>query len=113
MELKYPDKKQMQIEFLHKYRDEFLRINGLKVGDKITMEFPYEVARSGYKRRGQEIYTYKKSMEGVLKVDDNGVLFAESIDFVDNYTTKTKGRSTEYVCQKIKSKVKFGTGFVF
>jgi hypothetical protein len=116
--LLYPDKLKLQNEYLVKYGEEFLKLNNLKIGDEIEIEFPYEGISQKYKSREMEKFSYSKKMKGVLKLDERGRLFAESIEDMQfyNYTSNGfSGRSRKSWYQSIskKSAVFFGTGFVF
>jgi len=118
LEYNFPDKAKLQNEYLVKYGEQFLILNNLKVGDEVILEFPYEGVSQKYKSREMEKYTYKKKVKGILKIDEQGRLYAESLEDMQfyNYTSNGfSGRSRKSWYQPIskKSIVKFGTGFVF
>jgi len=69
-----------------------LRINNLKIGDEIEIEFDYEKVSTRYKSREMDKYTYKKLAKGILKIDENGGLYAESIDNMIFYDYVKEGR---------------------
>ncbi|MEP7198034.1 MAG: hypothetical protein ABI851_16060 [Saprospiraceae bacterium] len=114
----YPDKVKLQNEYLVNYGKEFLNINKLIVGDEIIMEFPYEGLSQKYKSREMEKFSYKKTIKGILKLDDIGRLYAESLDDLVFYEYTSNGysgrqRKNWYKEVRKKSVVRFGTGFVF
>lgn len=114
----YPDKVKLQNEYLVNYGKEFLRINDLKVGDEIELEFPYEFIKQKYKSREMEKYSGKKIGKGTLKLDDVGRLYAESLDDFVFYKYTSNGytgrsRRSWYEEVRKKSVIRFGTGFVF
>jgi hypothetical protein len=114
----YPDKVKLQNEYLVNYGKEFLRINCLKVGDEIELEFPYEFVRQKYKSREMEKYSGKKIGKGILKLDDAGRLYAESLDdfvFYNHTSNGYTGRSRRSWYEEVRKKsvIRFGTGFVF
>jgi len=118
LEYNFPDKAKLQNEYLVKYGEQFLILNNLKVGHEVILEFPYEGVSQKYKSREMEKYTYKKKVKGILKIDEQGRLYAESLEDMQfyNYTSNGfSGRSRKSRYQPIskKSIVKFGTGFVF
>ena len=89
----YPDKVKLQNEYLVSYGKEFLRINNLKVGDEIDLEFPYEGVSQKYKSREMEKFSYKTTTRGILKLDDVGRLYAESIKDLVFYEYTSNGYS--------------------
>jgi len=112
----FPDTKKLHIDFLKTYRDEFLKLNNLKVGDEIELEFDYDVLRSAYKSREMNKYTLKKLAKGTLKLDDDGCLYAESLDdFTFYWHAPIRPGSTKYAwkSENRKSIKKFGTGFIY
>lgn len=115
-DLIYPNKDTLQKEYLRIYGEKFLLLNNLKVDDEIELLFPYERVSIPYKLRELCKYIYKMLCMGILKLDEDGCLYAESIDELDFYESrmKNKGRNvvTEYWHKKKKSIVKFGTGFI-
>lgn len=116
MILIFPDTKKLHIEFLKTYRDEFLRINNLKVGDEVELEFDYQVLRTSYNRREQNAYTWQKLAKGILKLDEDGCLYAESLDnFTFYWHAPIRPNSNKYTwkSENRKSIKKFGTGFIY
>lgn len=115
-ELIFPETKKLHIEFLKTYRDEFLKLNNLKIGDKIEIEFDYQVLRSSYNRREQNAYTFQKLCKGILKLDDDGCLYAESLDdftFYSNVPIRPDSNKYGWRSESRKSIKKFGTGFIY
>jgi hypothetical protein len=114
----YPDKQQLENEYLKKYGEEFLKLNNLKVGDEVEMNFDYEGISSGYGRGAEpNKYTYKKLAKGILKITHLGLLYAESIenmpffDWVNNNRTG-RARRAWYQPNPKKSVIKFGVGYI-
>lgn len=115
-EIIFPDIKKLHIEFLINYGIEFLKLNCLKIGDEIELEFDYDVLRSVYKSREMNKYTWKKLAKGILKLDENGCLYAESIDnFTFYWHAPIRPGSNKYAwhSKNTKSIKKFGTGFIY
>lgn len=108
-----PDTKRLQTEFLVNYGNELLRINGLKVGDEIETEFEYEKTSTRYKSREIDKYTYKKLAKGILKIDDNSCLYAESIENMQFYEYVQERRKYYYKSVMKKSIKRFGVGFIY
>jgi hypothetical protein len=118
VEYKYPDKEKLQDEYLKKYGEEFLKLNNLKLGDIITIKFTYEEVKSQYKSRKLERYTSNKLANGILKSNEKGLLYAESIEDMEFYhhcSNGLSGRSNRTWYKKVmkKSIHKFGTGFIY
>jgi len=114
----YPDTVKLQNEYLVNYGKEILKINELNIGDEIDIEFPYERLSQKYKSREMEKFSFKKTGRGVLKVDDIGRLYAESLEDFSFYEHTSNGysgrqRKSWYKEVRKKSVVRFGTGFVF
>jgi len=112
-ELIFPDTKQLHIEFLKNYGDEFLRINNLKLGDEIEIEFDYEQLRSGYKSRELNRTVWKKLAKGILKLDEDGCLYAESFEDFTFYWQEYIFGKYKWNSESRKSIRKFGTGFIY
>ncbi len=113
-----PNDKALKNEYLRSYGYEFLKLNNLQVGDEVEMDFPYEGVSSGYKTREMSKYTYKQNAKGILKLDENQLLYAESLDNFSFYEYKNnglRGRSQRNYYQEYKKKsiIKFGVGFIF
>jgi len=107
MKPQMPDIKKYKIEFLKNYQNEFLKINNLKIGDTVVMSFPYEIWRSG------QVMVTNKEAEGVLKVDKDGILFAESVEDMPFFTCHTRGRRTTYNQIERKAIAKIGTTVIY
>ncbi|MBP1165096.1 hypothetical protein JOE44_001980 [Chryseobacterium sp. PvR013] len=110
-QLLFPDKKSLQKEYLLKYRDQFLKLNNLKVGDEITLDFTCN------NLIGKQIYLTSKITTGILKLDENGFLYAESshnMPFYRQMDNGLSGRSKRSWFQRTdtKSKKYFGDGFI-
>jgi len=109
----FPDKEKLHIEFLVNYGNELLKLNNLKVGDEIEIEFDYEQLRSGYKSRELNRMVWQKLAKGVLKLDEDGCLYAESLDdFTFYWQTQVFGKY-KWQSETRKSIRKFGTGFIY
>lgn len=113
MNLIFPDTKRLHIEFLKTYRDEFLKLNNLKVGDEIELEFDYQQLRSRYKSREMDSYTWQKLAKGILKLDEDGCLYAESLDDFTFYHHVQVYGKYKWQSEIRKSIKKFGTGFIY
>lgn len=111
-EVKYvlPDQNQMKIDYFLKYKEVFLSLNGLKVGDTVTLPFEYEYLRTQYKKRSMSKYSGTKICEGVLKETEQGFLYAESNEFLPFYKEGSRGGWVE---QQRKSQYKFGESVTF
>jgi len=112
MNYKLPDKEEIKKQILLKYKDEFLSINNLKIGDLVTLEFPYQRV---YKepRKQENTVTWNKTAEGILKEDENGYLYAESLDLFDFYRWNDDNkRRPFYKLERRKSVFKFRLGFI-
>lgn len=112
-ELIMPDTKRLQSEYLVNYGKEFLRLNNLNVGDEIELAFDYEVTKTRYKSRELDKYTFQKNAKGILKLDDNGFLFAESLENMQFYEYTKDFRRYYYKSVMKKSIKRFGTGFIY
>ena len=55
-----PDEKELKSFYLKKYGEEFLKLNNLKVGDRIRTAFPYEVVTQIPRSKGKEIRKHEK-----------------------------------------------------
>lgn len=115
-EIKKPIIPNLQSEYLLMIKECILKENDLKIGDRILWEFDHDIIRSGYKRGTQAKYNIKKLCEGILKEDENGFLYAESIEDLDFYQSKYKNEfkmtGHYYKLVKKKSKHYFGSGWV-
>lgn len=117
VEIKKPELPSLKGKFLIIYKEEFLKLNNLEVGDHIIWNFRYDTLRSAYKKREMNRYSAYEESEGVLKVDENGYLFVESLkkySFHNPTSNGLSGRSRrEWYQREIrKAKHYFGTGFI-
>lgn len=112
-ELIMPDTKKLQSQYLVNYGKEFLILNNLNIGDEIELPFDYEVTKTRYKTREIDKFTFQKNAKGVLKLDENGFLFAESLDNMQFYEYTKDGRKYYYKQVTRKSIKRFGTGFIY
>ena len=113
----FPNTAQLQTEYRIKFKEQFLALNNLKVGDTILWEFRYETVRTNYGGRGQSRFSMEKVCEGVLKEDSSGCLYAESIESLPFYWLTNNGLSGRsrrewYATEKRPSIHQFGTGFI-
>jgi len=102
-----PDSAEIKKQVLLKYKEEFLKLNNLKIGDLVTLEFPYQRV---YKepRKQENTVTWNKPMEGILKEDKDGYLYAESLEDADFYRWNSDNmRRPFYELQRRKSTFKF------
>ena len=114
----HPNTSVLQTEYLVKYGQEFLRLNNLTVGQIAEFDFPYEKVSTKYKSRELEKYSYKKRVPGILKLDEHGRLYAESIDdlvFYEYESNNYSGRSRKSWYREVKKKsvINFGKGFIY
>lgn len=112
----YPDKDKLNLEFRKNYGEEFLKLNGLKIGDIVEISFKYQTCYRGYKNE-QFTSSWERIEKGILKYDENMCLYAESIEkmpFYDYESNGKRGKSEKRipVYRPRKSIVKFGTGFI-
>jgi len=98
----FPQTKEIKRQMRIKYGEEFLRMNNLKVGDKVTLEFPYEKVYN-QPRVGMSRVTFKKEAEGILKLDENGFLYAESLENFSFYQLQTDKKKDYYKHSQRKS----------
>lgn len=97
---------------------EFLKKNNLKLGDHILWDFRFQTLRGKYKSREMSRYSAYEESEGVLREDENGFLYVESIKKYKFYTyvnNELSGRHKKswYKSEERHSKHYFGTGFIF
>ena len=116
-EIKKPELPNLKEKVLKMAKDEFLKLNNLEVGDHIIWNFRYDTLRSAYKSREINKYSAHEESEGVLKVDENGYLFVESLKeyaFHNRISNGLSGRSRRewYQREMRKSKHYFGVGFI-
>lgn len=115
MDYLMPNEEELKLSFLVNFGQEFLKLNSLKVGDIVEVDFPYQTLHSGYKSREMTTATWNRKEKGVLRLDDKGRLFAESLEPMDFYKWEYKDSKMKtgfYKNEKRKSIVKFGTGFL-
>ena len=111
-----PTVPQLKDEYLLMIKEAILKENNLKVGDYILWDFDYQVVSSGYKRGEFNRFTHKKLCKGVLKEDENGFLFAESLEDLEFHETAYRDaamRKSYYKRVMRRSKHYFGTGFIY
>lgn len=102
MKYLFPDSEEINKQVLLKYKEEFLKLNNLKIGDLVTLEFPFQRV---YK---ENTITWNKPMDGFLKEDENGYLYAESLEDADFYRWNSDNRRRPYYeLQRRKSIFKF------
>jgi hypothetical protein len=112
VEYVFPDKEKIKHEIKIKFKEEFLKLNNLKIGDSVTLEFPYQRV---YKepRKQENTVTWNKISEGILKEDENGYLYAESLELMDFYKWNDDNRRKPfYKSERRKSIYKFHIGFI-
>jgi len=112
IEYQYPDKDKIKREIKLAFREEFLKLNNLKIGDSVILEFPYQRV---YKepRKQENTVTWNKLSEGILKEDKDGYLYAESLELFDFYRWNTDNvRRPFYKLERRKSIHKFNIGFI-
>ncbi|HET8735909.1 MAG TPA: hypothetical protein VFM69_04880 [Pricia sp.] len=112
-----PEIPNLETKILLMLKDEFLRLNNLKVGDHIIWNFRYDTTRQAYKSRRMDKYSAREEGEGVLKTDEKGFLFVESLkdySFYNHTNNGLTGRSRRewYQREMRKSKHYFGVGFI-
>lgn len=117
VKIKKPELPKLETKILLMVKDEFLKLNNLEVGDHIIWNFRFDTLRSAYKSREMNKYSAHEESEGVLKVDENGFLFVESLkDYTFHNSTSNglSGRSRrEWYQREIrKSRNYFGVGFI-
>ena len=117
VKIKKPELPKLETKILLMVKDEFLKLNNLEVGDHIIWNFRFDTLRSAYKSREMNKYSAHEESEGVLKVDENGFLFVESLkDYTFHNPTSNglSGRSRrEWYQREIrKSRNYFGVGFI-
>ena len=113
MKYKLPDLKD---EYFRIFKERFLALNNLKVGDVVVIPFNYHIIRSSYKGK-PERYNNTKECEAILKEDNNGALIAESIEKLDFYNNTNngltgRGRKEWYKKEMKPALYKFGSGFM-
>ena len=106
MNYKFPDSEAMKHQALLKYKEEFLKLNDLKIGDKVTLDFPYHRVYKEPRKEPNRV-TWEKQAEGILKEDEQGYLYAESLENMDFYRFDNHFRRPEYKLEKRKSVFKF------
>lgn len=114
----YPDKLKLQNDYLIEYGRQFLELNNFNIGDIVEIEFRYEYISRSYRSSEQSKYSCQQICKGVLKLDDIGRLYCESLEDMNFYENESNGRSGRsykswYKLVRKKSIVKFGTGFIF
>lgn len=114
-ELIKPTVPELKEEYLLMVKEAILKENNLKVGDHILWNFNYQVVRSGYKRGEMNRYGASKVCEGILKENDEGFLYVESIENLEFHDTAYRDaamKKSYYKRVMRKSTHYFGTGFI-
>lgn len=107
----YPDKDKIKHEIKIKFKEDFLKLNNLKIGDEVYLKFPYHRIYKEPRKPEQRI-TWYKDMEGVLKEDDNGYLYAESLESMSFYKLNNEKKKDFYEHYYKKSIHSFDIGFI-
>lgn len=100
IEYLYPDKDKIIHDIKIKFKDEFLKLNNLKIGDEVYLKFPYHRIYKEPRKHEQRI-TWHKDMEGILKEDENGYLYAESLEDMSFYKLNKKDYYEHYYKKSI------------
>ena len=105
----------LKSEILIMVKNEFLKLNNLKIGDSIIWNFRYDTLRSQYKG-GMASYGANEESEGILKENKDGFLYVESVKEYSFYTHKwnqRSGRQSRHNWERTMRKAQhfFGTGF--
>lgn len=116
-EIKEPELPDLKDKVLLLAKEEFLKLNNLNIGDHIIWNFRFDTLRGAYKKREMNKYSAHEKSEGILKIDDNGYLFVESIKDYTFYNLTSNGftgrsRKEWYKMEKRKSRNYFGVGFI-
>ena len=61
-DLKFPN---INIDYLRMYKNEFLELNNLKIGDEIIWNFQYDTLRGRYKSREMDKFSAYEKSEGI------------------------------------------------
>lgn len=107
----YPDKEKIIHDIKIKFKEDFLKINNLKIGDEVYLKFPYHRTYKEPRKPEQRLTWYKDS-EGILKEDVNGYLYAESIELMTFYKLNTDKKKEFYQSYRKKSIHNFNIGFI-
>jgi hypothetical protein len=116
-EIKKPEIPNLKNDILIMVKNEFLKLNNLKIGDSILWNFRYEELKSQYRKREMARVSFNEESEGILKESEEGFLFVESVNNYSFYTHTWNGRSGRqskynYVRAMKKATHFFGTGFI-
>lgn len=76
--LEYPEAQPILIKSLVEFKNKFLQLNQLVLGDKIECHFHFEVLRTKHIGSGMDKFSFSRDAMGILKEDKNGVLYCES-----------------------------------
>lgn len=103
-------------EILIMFKNEFLKLNSLKIGDSIMWSFGYQELKSAYKG-SMNSYSICEKSEGVLKENKEGFLYVESVKEYSFYThiwNQRSGRQSRHTWKRTMKKAKhfFGTGSI-
>ncbi len=83
----YELKQKLELEMLIKYSKEALKLLGLKIGDNVKCEF-----RSSY-ISNKNSYTSSKIEVGIIKANNNGVVYVESGKPIKQTYNKSNNRT--------------------
>jgi len=116
MDLLKPKMPDLKSDILIMVKERFLKHNDLDIGDNVIWNFRYDTLRSQYKG-GMACYGANEESEGVLKVNEDGFLFVESLKDYSFYTDKWNGRTGRQSRHNWERTMKkathfFGTGFI-
>lgn len=106
-----PDKNKIKHEIKIKFKDEFLSLNNLKIGDLVILPFDFQRV---YKepRKQPNTVTWTQMENGILKEDKDGYLYAESLKDMQFYRLNTDSKREFYESYYKKSIYRFSIGFI-
>lgn len=100
------------LNFKLKYKLIFLKLNKLKVGDKVLAEFSFQRLVTDRRGKGTGTATFQSEAIGTLKEDEQGCLYIESDEEFVFYKLQTfykRNKINEgYASYKKKSIIKLG-----
>ena len=111
IEYLYPDKDKIKHEIKLQFKKDFLKLNNLKIGDEVYLKFPYHRIYKESRKPEQRLTWYKEA-EGILKEDENGYLYAESLLSMPFYQLNTDKKKDFYQMVNKKSIHHFNIGFI-
>lgn len=118
MNYKSPDVDKLRAEYLLSYKEEFLSLNNLKIGDTVVARFMLEEIHRKDRGSGMDKITFGRNAEAILKEDENGFLYAESTEEYHFYSLTSSGHYGRrgykewYKSEKRKAIHKYGSGFI-